>query len=122
MGADYIPEDNIISRTSRERSKQLILDCVNANFNAIRVWGGGYYPDDYFFDLCDELGLIVFFDLMFACSAYPFGKEFSDNVSVEIKDNMLRLRHHACIGIISGNNEIEEEILWWKKEEQEGMG
>ena len=120
MGADYIPEDNIISRTSRERTEKLLKDCIWANFNAIRVWGGGYYPEDYFFELCDELGLIVFFDLMFACSAYPFGKDFTNNVILEINDNIKRIRHHACIGVISGNNEIEEEIQWWQEHEKKG--
>lgn len=120
MGADYIPEDNILSRCSKERTEKLLNACVNANFNTIRVWGGGYYPDDYFFDICDELGLIVFFDLMFACSAYPFGEDFTQNVLCEIRDNLKRIRHHACMGVISGNNEIEEEIRSWKDHEKAG--
>ncbi len=116
MGADYIPEDNILSRINKERTKTLLKDCIFANHNAIRVWGGGYYPDDYFFELCDELGLIVFLDCMFACVAYPFGEKFTENVSAEIYDNFKRIRHHACIGVISGNNEIEEIGYWWKDE------
>ena len=120
MGADYIPEDNILSRCNRERTEKLLKDCLFANFNSIRVWGGGIYPADYFFELCDELGLIVFIDMMFACSAYPRDKAFYDNVKAEITDNLRRIRHHACIGIISGNNEVEEEVIWWKKEEQKG--
>ena len=119
MGADYIPEDNILSRINKERTKTLLKDCIFANHNAIRVWGGGYYPDDYFFDLCDELGLIVFFDCMFACAAYPFGEEFTKNVSAEIYDNFKRIRHHACIGVISGNNEIEEFAVYWNDELKE---
>lgn len=123
MGADYIPEDNILSRLSKERSRKLLQDCLFANFNAIRVWGGGFYPHDYFFELCDEMGIIVFIDLMFACSAYPFDEEFYDNCKHEIEDNIRRFRHHACIGVISGNNEIEEQASvpnWWKEEEKEG--
>ncbi len=120
MGANYVPQDNILSRINKERTKTLLKDCINANYNAIRVWGGGYYPDDYFFDLCDELGIIVFFDLMFACSSYPFGKEFTENVIAEIRDNLTRVRHHACIGVISGNNEIEEEMFWWKEDDKKG--
>ena len=121
MGADYIPEDNILSRLSRERTKKLLEDCLFANFNAIRVWGGGIYPEDYFFDLCDELGIIVFTDLMFACTSYPSTKEFHENIKAEVIDNVRRFRHHACIGIISGNNEIEEQAAiknWWKKDER----
>ena len=123
MGADYIPEDNILARLSRERTEKLLKDCLFANFNSIRVWGGGFYPHDYFFELCDEMGIIVFMDLMFACTALPTDKAFYDNVKAEIVDNVRRFRHHACIGVISGNNEIEEEAAaphWWTKEEKRG--
>ena len=122
MGADYIPEDNILARLSRERTKKLLQDCLFANFNAIRVWGGGIYPEDYFFDLCDEMGIIVFADLMFACTSYPNRKSFHENVRLEVIDNVRRIRHHACIGVLSGNNEIEEEAAiegWWKKSERQ---
>lgn len=118
MGADYIPEDNILSRINKNRSEVLLKHCVDANFNAIRVWGGGYYPDDWFFDLCDELGLVVFLDLMFACASYDYGDEFTKNVLAELDDNLKRIRHHACIAVISGNNEIEEFVLdngWERK-------
>lgn len=111
MGADYIPEDNILSRINKNRSEVLLKHCVDANFNAIRVWGGGYYPDDWFFDLCDELGLVVFLDLMFACASYDYGDEFTKNVLAELDDNLKRIRHHACIAVISGNNEIEDSCL-----------
>ena len=70
MGADYIPEDNIFSRITPERTRRLLEDAAAANYNCIRVWGGGYYPDDWFFDICDELGLIVWQDFMFACASY----------------------------------------------------
>ncbi len=123
FGADYIPEDNILSRLSKERTQKLINDCLFANFNSIRVWGGGFYPHDYFFDLCDENGIIVFLDLMFACTALPWTTEFIDNITAEIEDNLRRVRHHACIGVISGNNEIEEQASvqgWWKEDEKQG--
>ena len=107
MGADYIPEDNILSRCNKERSRVLLERCVFANFNAIRIWGGGYYPDDYFFDLCDELGLIVFFDLAFACSFVMPDKRMLDNIVTEVTQNLKRLRHHASLAIVCGNNEIE---------------
>ena len=107
MGADYIPEDNILSRINKERSRVLLQRCVDANFNAIRIWGGGYYPDDWFFDLCDEMGLIVFFDLAFACSFYRPDERMYEDIKIEVKQNLERLRHHASIAIISGNNEVE---------------
>lgn len=107
MGADYIPEDSIFSRITKARTEKLLKNCRDCNFNAIRVWGGGYYPDDFFFDLCDELGLVVFEDMMFACTVIPRGIEMRDEIRAEITDNLLRIRHHACIAVISGNNEIE---------------
>ncbi len=114
MGADYIPEDNILSRYSKERTYDLIKQCRDCNFNTIRVWGGGIYPHDYFFDACDELGIIVFLDLMFACMAIPEGKEMYDNIEAEVRDNLARMRHHASLAIISGNNEMELGYIdWW---------
>lgn len=116
MGADYVPEDNILSRVTRERTEKLLRDAVAANHNCIRVWGGGYYPDDWFFDLCDELGLLVWMDLMFACASYELDDEFERNVSAEIRDNVRRIRHHACLGLWCGNNEMETQTLdkTWK--------
>lgn len=108
MGADYIPEDNILSRCTKERTALLLKRCVDANFNAIRVWGGGYYPNNYFFDLCDELGLVVFFDLAFACSLVDPDEETLASIKVEVRQNLLRLRHHASLAIICGNNELED--------------
>jgi len=110
MGANYIPEDNILARCSREKTEKLIKSCVKANYNLIRVWGGGYYPDDYFYDLCDEYGIIVWQDLMFSCGVYSFTDEFRENVTREVVDNMKRLRHHASLGIWCGNN--EQELGW----------
>ena len=110
MGGDYIPEDNIMSRITYERSRKLLTQCKECNFNAIRIWGGGYYPHDWFFDICDELGLIVFMDLMFACTKVPRSEEFVQNITPEIEQNLKRIRHHACIAVISGNNEIEESV------------
>ena len=107
MGADYIPEDNILSRCTEERTRVLLERCVFANFNAIRVWGGGYYPDNYFFDICDELGLVVFFDLAFACTFIMPDKRMLDNIVTEVRQNLERLRHHASLAIVCGNNEIE---------------
>lgn len=107
MGADYIPEDNLLERHSRVRSEQLIRDCARANFNTIRVWGGGFYPADDFYDMCDKYGLLVWQDFMFACGVYPLGEAFNANSVAEIEDNVRRIRHHACLGLLCGNNEIE---------------
>ena len=112
MGADYIPEDNVLQKITSERTRELLNACIFANHNTIRVWGGGFYPDEFFFDACDELGIVVFLDLMFACTLYPFGEEFSKNAIEEIRQNILRIKHHACIGLISGNNEIEEIFIY----------
>jgi len=107
MGADYIPEDNILPRTSPERTRKLLTDCVNANFNSIRVWGGGLYPSDSFFDICDELGLVVWQDFMFACANYRLTRAFEENILAELKDQIRRLAHHASLGLWCGNNEME---------------
>ncbi|MDD2503485.1 MAG: glycoside hydrolase family 2 protein [Clostridia bacterium] len=116
MGADYIPEDNLLSRCGRSKTKRLIENCVRANFNCLRVWGGGVYPEDYFFDLCDEYGIIVWQDLMFACALYEFTKEFKDSISLEVSYNLRRIRHHASLGLICGNNEMEWACVEWKME------
>ncbi|WP_010263572.1 beta-mannosidase [Treponema primitia] len=107
MGADYIPEDNILSRVNPDRTRKLLEQCTAANFNVLRVWGGGYYPDDFFYDICDELGLMVWQDFMFACAVYELTDEFDRNIRAEVADNVKRLRHHASLGLWCGNNEME---------------
>ena len=107
MGADYIPEDNILSRITPERTYRLLKQCRDSNFNAIRVWGGGFYPHDCFFDACDELGIIVFHDMMVACTTIQNSEEMKQNFRIEVKENLTRIRHHASIALISGNNELE---------------
>lgn len=107
MGADYIPEDSVFGRRSPERTRRLLEDCALANYNVIRVWGGGCYPDDWFFDICDELGLVIWQDYMFACAVYNLTPDFEANILAELRDNITRMRHHACIGLFCGNNEME---------------
>lgn len=118
MGADYIPEEHLLGRRSREKTRRLLMDCKEANFNVIRVWGGGFYPDDWFYDICDELGLAVWQDFMFACSVYELTPAFEANIRREFIDNVKRLRHHASLALWCGNNEMEmfvEERCWVTK-------
>ena len=107
MGADYIPEDHIFSRINRERTFDLLKQCKEANYNTIRVWGGGFYPHDSFWDACDEYGFVVWQDMMFACAAYDLTAEFHENIKQELIDNIKRIRHHASLGLWCGNNEME---------------
>ncbi len=118
MGADYIPEDNILSRITPERTDKLIRQCKSCNFNAIRVWGGGYYPDDFFYDSCDRAGLVVFQDMMFACSSVSSDEDMLEEIRLECTDNLKRIRHHACIAVISGNNEVEWQLEATRVEER----
>ena len=111
MGADYIPEDNILTRMSREKTEELLQMCADAHFNVIRVWGGGVYPSDDFYDLCDEKGLVVWQDLMFACANYKITPDYTESITREITQNVRRLRHHASLGLWCGNNEMEEFAL-----------
>jgi beta-mannosidase len=119
MGANYIPEDNIISRCSRKKTEKLIQSCIQANFSVLRVWGGGFYPEDYFYDLCDQYGLVVWQDLMYACAVYDFNVEFKENIRQETIYNMKRLRHHASLGLWCGNNEMEWAWVEWEKVKKE---
>lgn len=108
MGADYIPEDHLLGRVNPGTTRKLLEQCKAANFNAVRVWGGGYYSEDWFYDICDELGLMVWQDFMFACAVYDLTPEFEANIRAEFVDNIKRLRHHASLGLWCGNNEMEQ--------------
>ncbi len=111
MGGDYIPEDNILQRVNRQRTEVLLKDAAEAHYNSIRIWGGGYYLDDFFYDLCDEYGLLVWQDFMFACASYELSDEFEENLREEFVEVVRRLRHHASMGLWCGNNEMETEVL-----------
>ena len=108
MGADYIPEDNLLPRMNPGRTRRLLEDARAANMNCVRVWGGGLYPDDWFYDICDELGLLVWQDFMFACAVYNLTEDFEENICAEFRDNIRRLRHHASLALWCGNNEMEQ--------------
>lgn len=116
MGANYIPEDNLLSRVTEERTRKLLEDCVKAHYNLVRVWGGGYYLDDYFYDICDELGLLVWQDFMYSCANYELDEAFEENIRIETRENVRRIRHHACLALWCGNNEMETQTLdqLWK--------
>lgn len=110
-GSNYIPEDALLDRLSYSRSKRLLNLIKDFNHNSIRVWGGGTYLDDYFYDLCDEMGILIFHDLMFACASYDINDENFKNLIIdETKDALRRIRSHPSIIVISGNNEIEDEV------------
>lgn len=107
-GANLIPPDAIIDRFNKSSLEKLINDAVCANFNMIRVWGGGYYGSDEFYELCDEKGILVWQDFMFACLMYPFyNDDFLKNVLEEVKYNVCRIKHHPSLALWCGNNEIE---------------
>ncbi len=111
-GGNWIPVDGIMGRRSPADYRRLVQDCATANMNMLRVWGGGIYEDDAFYDACDELGICVWQDMMFACSTYPtFEKGFHDNVRAEITDNVRRIRHHASLALYNGNNEMEQGLV-----------
>ena len=112
MGADYIPEDNLLPRVNPARTRRLLEDAKAANMNCIRVWGGGYYPDDFFYDACDELGLLVWQDFMFACAVYNLTEDFEENIRAEFIDNVRRLRNHPSLALWCGNNEMEQFVAY----------
>jgi beta-mannosidase len=109
-GANYIPSDSFLNRVTDERYRHLVQSAADANMNMLRVWGGGIYEDDRFYDMCDELGLLVWQDFMFACSLYPGDDAFVENVKQEAVENVRRLRNHPSVALWSGNNEIE--VAW----------
>lgn len=116
-GANYIPQSNFLPSVTDEQYRKLIEDTKAVNINTIRVWGGGIYENDIFYDLCDEQGILVWQDFMFACSMYPGDDAFLENVRQEVKQNILRLRNHPSIAHWNGNNEVK--VAWtnwgWQK-------
>ena len=101
------------SRWSRRRTERLLRDCAYANFNMIRVWGGGFYPEEWFYDLCDELGLLVWQDVMYACCFVDDAPALTESTKRELRHNLWRFSHRSCLALICGNNEIEEAMVCW---------
>lgn len=118
-GANWIPADTFPARVDESWVRGLLESAAAANMNMLRVWGGGIYEDDAFYELCDQLGLCVWQDFMFACAAYPtFDRAFMATVRQEAADNVRRLRHHACLALWCGNNELEQGLVgaeWTRK-------
>ena len=113
-GANYIPEEMITSWMSREKTKELLEHCVgDAHMNMLRVWGGGIYPPDYFYEICDSLGILVWQDFMFAGSTYPYSDEYINNVRKEAEKQVIRYKNHPSLALWCGNNEISEGYYNW---------
>ncbi len=109
-GGDYIPQEIFPARVKREDVVSMVETMDASNFNMVRVWGGGYYPDDVFFETCDELGIMVWEDLMFACAMYPGDSAFLANVRREFEYQVPRISAHPSVVLFNGNNEVE--VAW----------
>lgn len=112
-GANYIPQNSFQNWVTQDHYDKLLNDAKAANMNMLRVWGGGIYEDNYFYEKCDELGILVWQDFMFACAMYPGDEEFIENVQQEAIDNVKRLRNHTSIALWCGNNESNEGWHRW---------
>lgn len=112
-GANWIPADALFGRITVEGVRALLQSAVDANMNMLRVWGGGRYEPDWYYDLCDELGLMVWQDFMFACHLYPSTPEFLADVDAEVRDVVARISHHACIALWCGDNELIGALTWF---------
>ncbi|MEY8848724.1 glycoside hydrolase family 2 protein [Psychroserpens sp. XS_ASV72] len=112
-GANYIPQHSLQDQVLKTHYDQLLNDVVAANMNMLRVWGGGIYENEEFYELCDEKGILVWQDFMFACAIYPGDEDFLKNVSIEAQQQVKRLRNHACIALFCGNNESSEGWHRW---------
>lgn len=119
-GANYIPDDSFLHRVTKQRHVTLFDACKDTNMNMIRVWGGGVYQDDDFYQLADEYGMLVWQDFMFACSLYPADEAFMQNVKKEAEYNIRRLRNHPCLALWCGNNEVDMAIKHWQWPEKFG--
>ncbi len=114
-GANWIPADALPSNATQELTRKLLQAAKDANMNTIRVWGGGYYEQDFFYEICDELGLLVWQDFMFSCSLYPSTTEFLDEVKKEAAYQVQRLQHHACVAVWCGDNELLGALTWFEE-------
>ena len=111
-GANVVPPD-FLEPYSLEGWNGLVEDAVEANMNMLRVWGGGVYPPQSFFEACDEQGLLVWQDFMFACTMVPTDDDFAQNVRLEAEEQVLHLRHHPSLVLWCGNNEMDRAWTSW---------
>ena len=112
-GANYIPQDNFQNRVDKTKYHNLLTDVKESNMNMLRVWGGGIYEEDIFYNICDSLGILIWQDFMFACAMYPSDSSFIDNLKKEATYNVKRLRNHPSIILWCGNNEVSEGWHRW---------
>jgi beta-mannosidase len=119
-GANWVPMDSFVPRVGADRYRVLLQSVADANMNMLRVWGGGIYENDIFYDLCDELGILVWQDFMFACAMYPGDDGFLQNVEAEAVDAVRRLRNHPSVILWCGNNEVGEGWHNWGWQSQFG--
>lgn len=117
-GANYIPNDSFLPRVTKERYRDVVARAADANMNMLRVWGGGIYEDDYFYELCDQKGILIWQDFMFACSLYPLDEDIEANIRAEAVENVKRLRNHASLALWCGNNEMNEAFYNWGWKQQ----
>lgn len=123
-GSDMVPNDNFLTRCNDSVYHSVVKAAKDVNMNMIRVWGGGVYEDDSFYKYCDEMGILVWQDFMFACMTYEADSTFLSSVRAEAIDNVKRLRNHACIAVYAGNNECQDVWFGWggKKKQLDEMG
>lgn len=112
-GSNMVPNDNFLTRCTDSVYRQVVKDAADVNMNIIRVWGGGVYEDDAFYRYCDEMGILVWQDFMFACQTYEVDSAFLATIRQEAIDNVKRLRNHACIAVYAGNNEEQDVWFGW---------
>lgn len=114
-GSNWIPADSFEDRVTKNVLEFLLQSAADTNMNMIRVWGGGIYQSEEFYDICDRLGLMIWQDMMFACAMYPRDNEFLTTVRAEIDYQVARLSHHPSIAVWSGNNENEGALHWYQE-------
>ncbi len=119
-GADWIPADSFPTRLTEETLEGLLRSTVQTHQNMLRVWGGGFYEDERFYDLCDRYGILIWQDFVFSCSIYPLDDPaFLQNLHIEAQENLRRLRHRASLAVWCGNNEMEQGWVEWGWEKPE---
>jgi len=117
-GANYIPPESFMPKMTYKKYENLIETAVKSNMNMLRVWGGGVYENEAFYDLCDQKGILVWQDFMFACALFPGDEAFISNVKKEVSDQVVRLQNHPCIALWCGNNEVDEGWKNWGWQKQ----